>query len=343
MMKEIGSEFWDDGPVRRDKVYLLSGRTALEYIICDIVKHYKINSVLLPSYCCHTMIEPFCRHNISVRFYDVYFDEKNGLSTEIPDLQDNEIFYYMTYFGFNQLTGVDLKKVKKSCTVLIEDRTHSWLGENSECGADYSYISYRKWTGFDAIALASKENGTFSEFPKAVHAEYSRMKKKASSMKRTYMYSDMGEKQSFLDLFGKAEKLLEIDYIGYQPTAETMAAFLKLDITYLIKIRQRNARFLINALKDVPEIKLMFQTVEENEVPLFVPILIQENREKLKTYMINNSIFCPTHWPQSIYHKGLSNRAKELYQRELSLVCDQRYDLDDMERIVKHIRNYYKR
>lgn len=162
-------------------------------------------------------------------------------------------------------------------------------------------------------------------------------------MKRTYMYSDMEEKQSFLDLFGKAEKLLEMDYIGYQPTAETMAAFLKLDITYLIKIRQRNAGFLINALKDVPEIKLMFQTVEENEVPLFVPILIQENREKLKTYMINNSIFCPTHWPQSIYHKGLSKRAEELYRREFSLVCDQRYDLDDMERIVKHIRNYYKR
>ena len=52
MIKEIGSEFWDDGPVRRDKVYLLCGRTALEYIICDIVKHYKVNrfypKLLLP-------------------------------------------------------------------------------------------------------------------------------------------------------------------------------------------------------------------------------------------------------------------------------------------------------
>lgn len=343
MMKEIGSEFWDDGPEKRDRVYLLSGRTALEYIICDIVKHHRINSVLLPSYCCHTMIEPFYRHNISVRFYDVYFDEVVGLSAKIPDLQDNEIFYYMTYFGFNQLMGINLKNVKKNCTVLIEDRTHSWLSGNNGCEADYSYISYRKWTGFDGVALASKENGTFSEFPKAVHEEYSNIKKQASTMKQIYMSSDMGEKERFLDLFGKAEKLLEIDYIGYQPTAETMAALLKLDITYIAKIRQRNARFLINSLKNVPEIKLIFQTVGDHEVPLFVPVIIQENREKLKTHLINNSIYCPAHWPKSIYHKGISNKAEELYQRELSLVCDQRYGLKDMERIVKQIRNYYKR
>lgn len=343
MMKEIGSEFWDDGPVRRDKVYLLCGRTALEYIICDIVKHYKVNSVLLPSYCCHTMIEPFCRHNISVRFYDVYFDETNGLSAKVPEVQENEIFYYMTYFGFNQLMGSDLQKVKKNCTVLIEDRTHSWMSENTGCEADYSYISYRKWTGFDAIALASKERGTFSEFPKAVHTEYSCMRRQASSMKRTYMYSDIGEKQSFLDLFEKAEELLEIDYVGYLPTPETMAALLMLDITYIAKIRRRNARVLVNALKDIPEIQLIFQTVNDNEVPLFVPILIRKDREELRKYLIENSIYCPIHWPQSMYHKGLSERAEELYKRELSLVCDQRYDLGDMERIIKYIRNYYKK
>lgn len=340
-MKEIGSEFWDDGPVRRDKVYLLCGRTALEYIICDIVKHHRINSALLPSYCCYTMIEPFYRHNISVRFYDVYFDKKNGLSAEVPEVQEKEIFYYMTYFGFDRLMGIDLQKVKKTCTVLIEDRTHSWMIENTGCEADYSYISYRKWTGFDAIALASKESGTFSEFPKAIHTEYSRIKRQASSMKRAYIYSDIGEKQSFLDLFGEAETLLEKDYVGYQPTSETMAALLKLDIAYIAEVRRRNARFLVNELKDVPEIQLMFQTIEDEEVPLFVPILVRKDREELRKKLIDNSIYCPVHWPQSIYHKQSSSRAGELYQQELSLICDQRYDLDDMKRIVEQIRNYY--
>lgn len=342
MLKEIGSEFWNDGPVRRDRAYLLSGRTALEYIIRDILKHHNVKSALLPSYCCHTMIEPFFRHGISVRFYDVYFDEMNGLSVEIPQAQENEIFYHMTYFGFHQLMGADINKINKDFTVVIEDRTHSWLSGDSGFHADYSYVSYRKWTGFDAIALANKETGAFSDFPEAINIEYSNLRKQASSMKRTFMDSGIGEKQEFLDLFEKAEELLETDYVGYKPSADTMAAFLQLDTTYIARNRQRNARILIDGLQDIPEIELMFQTVQDDEVPLFVPILLRENRAELRKNLIDNSIYCPIHWPKSEFHKGISQRAEMLYNQELSLVCDQRYGSDDMNRIVECIRKYYK-
>ena len=74
-MKEIGSEFWTVPGKYGDIAYLLAGRTALEYIIREILARTNICSVLLPSYCCHTMIEPFVRHNIHVRFYDVFFDD----------------------------------------------------------------------------------------------------------------------------------------------------------------------------------------------------------------------------------------------------------------------------
>ena len=343
MLKEIGSEFWNDGPIRRDRVYLLFGRTALEYIIRDILKHHNVKSVLLPSYCCHTMIEPFFRHSISVRFYDVFFDEMNGLSVEIPHAQENEIFYYMTYFGFRQLMGADINKINKDFTVVIEDRTHSWLSGDSGFHADYSYVSYRKWTGFDAIALANKETGAFSDFPETINAEYSNLRKQASSMKRTFMDSGIGEKQEFLDLFEKAEELLETDYVGYKPSADTMAAFLQLDTTYIARNRQRNARILIDGLQDIPEIELMFQAVQDDEVPLFVPVLLRENRAELRKYLIDNAIYCPIHWPKSEFHRGISQRAEMLYSHELSLVCDQRYGSDDMNRIVECIRKYYKR
>lgn len=343
MLKEIGSEFWNDGPIRRDKIYLLSGRTALEYIIRDVMKHHNVKSVLLPSYCCHTMIEPFFRNGVSVRFYDVYFDEMNGLSIEVPQAKENEIFYYMRYFGFHQLMGADLNKINKDFMVVIEDSTHSWLSGDIGCHADYSYVSYRKWTGFDAIALANKETGTFSDFPEAVNIEYSRLRKQASSMKRTFMDSGIGEKQEFLDLFNKAEQLLETDYVGYKPSTDTMAAFLQLDTASIAKNRQRNAKILIDGLKDIPEIKLMFQTVKADEVPLFVPILTRESRTELRKYLIDNAIYCPIHWPKSAYHNGISKRGEELYQHELSLVCDQRYGSDDMDRIVECIREYYKR
>ena len=343
MLKEIGSEFWNDGPVKRDRVYLLSGRTALEYIIRDILRHHNVKSVLLPSYCCHTMVEPFFRHGISVRFYDVYFDETVGLSVEVPEIREAEIFYYITYFGFSKLIGADIKKIKKMCTVIIEDMTHSWLSGNSECYADYTYVSYRKWTGFDAIALASKRNGNFLESPEAINAKYSGMRKQAFAMKRAFIESGVGEKKNYLNLFDEAEELLEIDYVGYKPMPETMEALLQLDTTRIAKYRKRNAKILIDGLKDIPEIKILFQKMEDEDVPLFVPIMVRENRAELRKYLIGNAIYCPVHWPKSTYHYGISERAEELYQKELSLVCDQRYGPDDMDRIVERIRKYYKR
>lgn len=343
MVKEIGSEFWNDGPVRQDKVFLLSGRTALEYIIRDITKHHTVKSVLLPSYCCHTMIEPFCRHGISVRFYDVYFDEQRGLSVDIPKVQNDEIFYYLTYFGFSDLFGADLRTIKDACAVFIEDRTHSWLCGSANCDADYSYASYRKWTGFDAIAQATKKNGVFDAFPTSVHEKYSAMRRKAFAMKRAFMETGTGDKQKFLNLFGGAEALLETDYVGYAPSAETMAAFLRLDTEQMQEIRRRNAKVLIDGLRDVPKVKLLFSDLNKEDVPLFVPVLISENRADLRKYLIDHAVYCPIHWPKSTFHEGISNRAEALYRQELSLICDQRYGCDDMERIVELIREYYKR
>ncbi len=343
MVKEIGSEFWSDGPVKCNQAYLLSGRTALEFIICDIQKQYSVRSVLLPSYCCHTMIEPFVRHGLAVRFYDVYMDERFGLSVDIPEICEQEIFYYMTYFGFVQLHGLNFEQIQKKAAVMIEDCTHSWLSRNTCFEADYRYASFRKWTGLDGIALASKQRGVFSNLPQAYNFSYSMMRKQAAAMKRAYIESGIGEKKRFLELFEEAEELLERDYVGYGASAETIASFFQLDTVSISERRRANAEVLINGLSDLPELKLMFETLNDRDVPLFVPILVLNDRAGLRNYLIDHAIYCPTHWPLSAYHEGITKRAEILYEKELSLVCDQRYCVDDMYRVVKLIRDYYKR
>lgn len=74
-MNEIGSEFWlgctpsssKEYSMRPYNIYhsdlfnvveTLSGRTALEYIV-EFLKAQGKRIAYLPSYCCHTMIEPF--------------------------------------------------------------------------------------------------------------------------------------------------------------------------------------------------------------------------------------------------------------------------------------------
>lgn len=343
MTKEIGSEFYNDITLKRDQVYLLSGRTALEFIIRDIKKNHEIVSALLPSYCCHTMIEPFFRHNITVRFYDVFFDKNRGLCVDIPDIKKNEIFYYMTYFGFSQIFGIDLERIRKQSAVIIEDKTHSWLCKESKCDADYTYTSYRKWARFDAIALATKEKGVFSDFPLEFNHKYCEMRKQAADLKQNFIEFSKGNKQRFLDLFGEAEELLGSDYVGYKPMSETMAKFLCWDTVSVSERRRKNAQILIDGLKDLPDVQLMYNSVEDGTVPLFVPILIEKQRKALIKFLIDNAVYCPVHWPKSSFHNGISKRADMLYNQELSLICDQRYKEEEMKHIVELIRMYYMR
>ena len=71
---------------------------------------------------------------------------------------------------------------------------------------------------------------------------------------------------------------------------------------------------------------------------MFVPILVPDGkRDGLKRYLIKKGIYCPIHWPVGKYHR-LDERTEYIYKNELSLVCDQRYTEEDMERIVKAIQ-----
>ncbi len=62
----------------------------------------------------------------------------------------------------------------------------------------------------------------------------------------------------------------------------------------------------------------------------------------LKNFLIEKEIYCPVHWPLSSMHKGISDNAKRIYGEELSLICDQRYCLDDMEREADAVRTFVK-
>ena len=52
---------------------------------------------------------------------------------------------------------------------------------------------------------------------------------------------------------------------------------------------------------------------------------------------MSHDIYCPIHWPKSEFVQDLNN---EIYDNILSLVCDQRYGLDDMRRMVNVINEY---
>lgn len=343
MHKEIGSEFWDV-PLKASNIkYLLSGRTALDYIIREILLKKRVESALLPSYCCHTMIEPFLRNGIPVRFYDVYYEPSKGLCVEIPPPRQNEIFYLMEYFGSRKLCGIDPQSIRRRWKTIIDDSTHSWMSGEPLIDVDYRFVSFRKWAGFSAIALAVSNVGSFWTACKPRENEpYCEMRERAFDLKRDYICGNPTDKNVFLAEFNGAEELLEKDYVGYRPSIDAIENLENMDYEFLKNRRRENAQVLIDALKGIRGIYLMFDKFDNDETPLFVPIMVPDRRVGLRQFLIDNQVYCPVHWPLSDYHKGLSERALGVYKSELSLVCDQRYDAEDMERISALIRVYAK-
>ena len=97
----------------------------------------------------------------------------------------------------------------------------------------------------------------------------------------------------------------------------------------------------INEINDY-RVKCFNPLLNAHDVPLFVPVLVREDlRNPLRRYLIDNDIYCPVHWPLSDLHKPMTG-SKQLFESELSLICDQRYGENDMKRIADTIKEFLK-
>ncbi|MEI7668260.1 MAG: hypothetical protein WCI62_04650, partial [Erysipelotrichaceae bacterium] len=318
--------------------YLLSGRTALDHIIQDIKQSTKFKSVYMPSYCCQSMIQPFIDSNIEVKFYRVRFEE-NRFVYDVDYEINCDAILIMQYFGFNNDSEkVIIDEFVSRGKVVIEDATHSWFSESPySSNADYVLASFRKWTGVPCGAIIVKPKSQFLiGISIQTNSPYIDLRTKAAILKKEYITNQSGNKEGFLNLFTQAEHLLDKDYKSYIVTVDLEDKLKKLYTDKIKQIRRDNAAYLIKELKTIVGITTI--KVTENDTPLFVPIMIDKDiRDKLQQYLKVKDIYCPIHWPLTSDHriKDIS-----LYENCLSIVCDQRYTLADMHRIIEQIRDF---
>lgn len=336
-MRELGSEFWDI-PLTKEKhgslfgceaKWYLSGRSALMAVLDDICKDSAIKTAGLPSWCCDSMIKPFLSHGLKVEFYPVFLAD--GQLIQQPEAVKCDVILIMDYFGFRNFPDF--------CTdsTVIRDVTHSVFSE-TEYDCDYVFGSLRKWTGFYTGGFAISKNGHLAESPLIDdNLKYYLLRNRAMMMKAAYIKSSVGEK-SFLALFAEAEEWLDKNEVIYGSSERDISVVERLDIQFIRKQRRANAEYLLSRLNGYSFVKC----IGEMECPLFVPIFIDNSkRNDLRKYLIKNAIYCPVHWGVSEFHE-LTDLTRKIYDTELSIICDQRYDLSDMERIADTIENYMR-
>ena len=347
MMKEIGSEFhWFEESTHikgngieniekhcKDFSYTFSGRTAYETIINDMpTKH----NVLLPSYCCESMIIPFKKAGYAINFYSVVWD--NGLKIDFNIPFSCDVLVLCNFFGFNyNYPDKPLYDFQRQGGIIIEDITHSLFSAtpSSYPDADYFIASLRKWDALISGGFCGKKSGTFILKPtQNIGKQYIEYKERAMHSKAKYLENkDLNYKIQFMDLFSKSNELLANGYSNTKIDNWSFERVKSWNISDMRKKRISNATILYDGLYGSTNISMMFSK-KNMDSPLFVPVIIpKDKRSIIKEALINNQIYCPIHWPKPNYKCN-----SLLYDMELSIVCDQRYNEQDMLKIVDVLR-----
>ena len=348
-IQEIGSEFWiEQEPDRlsseRDGVYAISGRTAIDLILQEILRKRPVRRVYMPAWCCDSMLAPFLAHGIEVKFYDVSFGTRNSTNdhelsinyslSNTDETDSTDVLYLTDYFGYENTLPIEtVRRFKEQGAIILYDRTHSFLMEDEEYQelADYHFASIRKWMGVvgGAVVYGLTEKPILKECP------YASIKEKAMREKFQYLEGDISiVKDDFLKAFGEFGHHLAEDYQNYEMDNLSYALYKQEDLKKMAAKRKENAVYLHENLKGVKYIGRL----TDKAVPLFVPIFFKskEKRDEVRKTLIDNQIYCPVHWPKP-QQIPADFAVNQIVDTELSVICDQRYGLADMERIVTQI------
>lgn len=337
---EIGSEFWsldeyqhcnneDYWYFGKDTRFTLSGRTSIHYVLMNILKERLIKNVYFPSYSCKSMEKPFYNLGIDIEYYSVYYD--NGLKYDIDVNKKCDIFFAMNYFGFES-TNMEcyIKEFKKRNVIIIEDITHSLLSDKMySTYSDFLIGSLRKWFPIICGGIAISLNTKFSiELLNKTNEKMVYLKKIAMNNKRDYIMGKSNKKEMFLKQFEASNMMLENDYELLDIDNYSYNTVMKIDLNEIKKIRKNNFIFFYNCLKKIKNVSLLVDNINDGDCLLYIPIIVDiKKRDYLRKKMIEKNIYLPVHWPDNIH----SNISKS----ELSIICDQRYNKQEIIRIVE--------
>lgn len=360
MLKEIGSTFWLDPNINydcnekkidikiknfSDIVFLSSGRAA-QNIVLDMIeqKNPKIKkNALIPAFTCVTVIEPFKKHNYKIFTYNI----DNTLKTNIEEIKrliiknQIKVVLFHRYFGFDTCKNWDLliNYFKDKDVIFIEDKTQCIYSEFKELETDYVIGSLRKWDAIPDGGIALCREGKFYNKPKKFNLKMVNTKLKASYMKYNYIVKNEGKKEEFRELYEKAAELLyaENEYFCMSPIS--MAIYNTLNIDFLKMRRKKNYETLYQGIVNLKKIRILTPKLTKEDVPLYLALYI-ENREKLQKYLAEQKIYAPIIWPFEDKILMVEKSTMDIYNNILCIPIDQRYDVEDMKRILKCIEDY---
>lgn len=368
-MGEIGGDFCLAdllGPVESESAYsrlvarweqqaylsmYSNGRAAYFAILKHIAAEadYSLR-VLLPSYLCHTMLEPARAAGLEAVFYKVRAD----LSIDIDDLArlmraGASVIVICDYFGFRGSLQVldDPHLPMTDDHFVLYDATHSALDQEPWKTAvwkpDVCVVSLRKMLPVVDGAFAiwmSRRSVSGPESPTTLSESVS-LRSVAMLLKASYLLHGQGDKKVYLSMYHQSESLVDEEYQQTRGMSALSRSMLEhVDLIKARTSRRENYRRLLEMLGNLESVRPLFPVLPDDVYPLGFPV-VADRRDELRTHLAQNNIYCPIHWilPDDIPADEFPE-SHGLSQRILTIPCDQRYTASDMTKVGKAVARF---
>lgn len=313
-MKEIGGFFEIElnkgSEYHNNAIRLNTARSCIQYILQS--KKYK--KIHIPYYICESVLQPIHAEKVDYEYYSIDEEFMPKLYKEVPE---TEVVLYVNYFG---LCDHNVKKLVNVYKNIIVDNTQAFFSEPL-LNIDTIY-SARKFFGVaDGAYLYTdiKLSKTFD-----VDTSYQRME---FLLKR----ADFSANQAY-DLFQKNELSLNNSGIKYM---SNLTKALMSSIDYEKSKKNRNQNFLYLHEKLAQFNKLSFN-ISSVDAPMVYPLLLEN--DKIKKLCIHKKIYVATYWKEVIDKVTKDSFEYACSNYLLPLPIDQRYDIDDMKKMINIIR-----
>jgi len=297
-----------------------------------LVRALRPANVWVPSYICGVVIDAVREPGVRIRFYPV--DESLNVASHdwLTQISPGDVAIFVDYFGFDSwATFGAAAKARGAC--IVEDACHAMLNEHFSPCSDYIFFSPRKFVGVPDGGIVITANN--AQFPHSnlypAPADWFLLALKASA--RRAEFDRFGGDRDWFEMFQSAESSGPREPCRM---SDLSAALLQIiDWAIIKKRRRRNYEFLLSKLGELA----IFPDLPRDVVPLGFPIRVR-NRDRVRRLLFNERIYPPVHWDiAELVPKEFA--ASHLLAREImTLPCDQRYNAEDMRRIVARLKRH---
>lgn len=313
-MKEIGGYFGLEQLISRpyypDMIAVNNARSALLYII----RARQLRKLYIPYFLCDSISNLCQRENIEYEYYPISEDFRPLFN---QSLKEDEYLYIVNFYG--QIDNEEVESIRARFPRVIFDNVQAFF-QKPAAGVDTVY-SCRKFFGVPDGGYVSTDARLDEALP--VDHSSTRMKHilgrfegKASDYYADFKASDASFAQTELrEMSALTRNLLgAIDYDSVRRKREENYALLKRELGPSNRLKLR-----------VPD------------GPYAYPYYCKNGMD-VKRALAKENIFIATLWPNVLSLDGTLE--KDYAQNILPLPCDQRYDTQDMIRLIENLRTH---